>query len=150
MLAGGLIISRTFVQVRTAPKHRSTHISNYQSSVGMSFASKGLGYHAPLFYYYRYLLVTNYLAIKLHRYLQLQHLQTLPCWKPVVISVCSSFGFDTITYRKELRLIPYTCGSSRLFSGTVAREWSAFGKWNLVRKHLYSVLKFIVTCYYGT
>src|SRR3990172_621858 len=32
MLAGGLIISRRFVQVRTAPKHRSTHISNYQSS----------------------------------------------------------------------------------------------------------------------
>ena len=27
MLAGGLIISRRFVQVRTAPKHRSTHIS---------------------------------------------------------------------------------------------------------------------------
>ena len=32
MLAGGLIISRRFVQVRTAPKHRSTHISNNQSS----------------------------------------------------------------------------------------------------------------------
>ena len=24
-----------------------------------------------------------------------------------------------------------------------------FGKWKLVRKHLYSVLKFTVTCYYG-
>jgi hypothetical protein len=32
MLARGLIISRRLVQVRTAPKHRSTHISNYQSS----------------------------------------------------------------------------------------------------------------------
>ena len=32
---------------------------------GLSFASKGLGYLAALFYYYRYLLVTNYLAIKL-------------------------------------------------------------------------------------
>ena len=32
MLAGGLIISRRFVQVRTTPKYRSTHISNYQSS----------------------------------------------------------------------------------------------------------------------
>ena len=77
MLAGGLIISRSFVQVRTAPKHRSTHISNYQSSkrksnqndesdymkfpctfkntlliirdcFGMSFASKGLVYLASL------------------------------------------------------------------------------------------------------
>ena len=28
----GLIISRRFVQVRTTPKHWSTHISNYQSS----------------------------------------------------------------------------------------------------------------------
>ena len=58
-------------------------------------------------------------------------------------------GFDTLTYKKELQLIPYTCGSSRLFSSTVSGEWSTFGKWNLVRKHLYSVLKFIVTCYYG-
>ena len=58
-------------------------------------------------------------------------------------------GFDTLTYRKEIQLILYTCGSSRLFSGAVAREWSAFGKWNSIRKHLYSVLKFIVTCYYG-
>src|SRR3989337_1349935 len=77
MLARGLIISRRFVQVRIAPKHRSTHISNYQSSehesnqhdesdmmkfpctlknalliirdhFGLSFASKGLGYLAVL------------------------------------------------------------------------------------------------------
>ena len=48
---------------------------------------------------------------------------------------------------KGLRYIPYTCGSSRIFSGAVAGELSAFGKWNLVRKYLYSVLKFIVTCY---
>src|SRR3989337_1275993 len=75
MLARGLIISRRFVEVRTAPKHRSTHISNYQSSehesnqhdgsgmvkfpctlknvlliirdrFGLSFATKGLGYLA--------------------------------------------------------------------------------------------------------
>ena len=31
MLVRGLIISRGFVQVRTSHKHRSTHISNYQS-----------------------------------------------------------------------------------------------------------------------
>ena len=78
MLTRGLIISRRFVQVRTTPKHRSTHISNYQSSedelsqhdesdqmkfpctlkntlpiirdcFGLSFASKGLGYLAALF-----------------------------------------------------------------------------------------------------
>ena len=103
MLARGLIISGRLVQVRTTLKHRSTHISNYQSSkhesnqqdesdsmkfpstlknalliirdhFGLSFASKGLGYLAALFcYYYRYLLVTNYLAIKLLRYLKFQH-----------------------------------------------------------------------------
>src|SRR4051812_34981292 len=73
MLTGGLIISRWFFQVRTSPRHRSTHISNYQSSerklnkpdesdkmkfpcilknalhvirdcFGLCFASKGLGY----------------------------------------------------------------------------------------------------------
>jgi len=31
-------------------------------------------------------------------------------------------GFDTLTYRKELQLIRYTCGSSRLFSGADAGE----------------------------
>src|SRR3989337_1810512 len=75
MLARGLIISRRFVQVRTTPKHPSTHISNYQSSehesnqhdesdmmkfpcplknallikrnyFGLSFATKRLGYLA--------------------------------------------------------------------------------------------------------
>ena len=50
---------------------------------------------------------------------------------------------------KGLRLIPYPCGSSGLFSGAVSGECSAFGEWNLVRKHLYSVLKFSVTCHYG-
>ena len=50
---------------------------------------------------------------------------------------------------KGLRYIPYTCGSSRLFSGAVAGECSTFGRWNLVRKNLYSVLKFTITCYYG-
>ena len=50
---------------------------------------------------------------------------------------------------KGLRMIPYTCGSSRLFFGAVAGECSAFGEWNLVRKHLYSVLKFSVICHYG-
>src|SRR3989337_1942017 len=78
MLARGLIISRRFVQVRTTPKHRSTHLSNYQSSehessqhdesdmvkfpctlknallivrdrFDLSFASKGLGYLAALY-----------------------------------------------------------------------------------------------------
>ena len=31
-------------------------------------------------------------------------------------------GFDTLTYRKRLQLIPYTCGLSRPFFGVVAGE----------------------------
>ena len=58
-------------------------------------------------------------------------------------------GFDTLTYWKGLQLTPYTCGSSRQFSSAVAGEWSALGKWELLRKHYYYMLKFIVTCYYG-
>ena len=59
MLAGGLIISRRFVQVRTTTKHRSTHISNCQSSEHKP------NQHDDSYCYYHYLLVTNYLAIKL-------------------------------------------------------------------------------------
>ena len=50
---------------------------------------------------------------------------------------------------KRIQLTPYTCGSSRPFSGAVTGECSALGKWKLLRKHYYYVLKFIVTCYYG-
>ena len=50
---------------------------------------------------------------------------------------------------KGLGLIPYTCVSSRLFSGAAAGELSALGKWKSVRKNLYYMRKFIVTFYYG-
>ena len=178
MLAEGLIISSCFVQVSTTPKHRSTHIWNYQSSkhklnqhdesddmiflcilknalltirdrFGMSFASKELGYLAAL------LLLLSLLArYKLSCYqttllLTISALADITLLKTTCHFLLLLIWFDTLTYRKELQLIPYTFGSSRLFSGGVAREWSAFGKWNFVRKHLYSVLKFIVTWYYG-
>jgi len=51
-------------------------------------------------YYYHYLLVTNYLAIKLLRYLQFQHLQTLPYWKLLVISFCSLLGSTLLLIEK--------------------------------------------------
>ena len=131
MLAGGLIISRRFVQVRTTPKHRSTHISNYQSSehksnqhdecnymkflctlknalliirdrFGLSFASKGLGYLAA------YLLQLSLLACyklpcyQTTRYLQFQPLQTLPYWKVLVISFCSSLGSTLLLIERTM------------------------------------------------
>ena len=116
---------------------------------GLSFDSKGLGYLASL------LLLLSLLArYKLSCYqttllLTISALADITLLKTTCHFLLLLVGFDTLTYRKELQLIPYTCGSSRLFSGAVAGEWRAFGKWNLVRKHLYSVLKFIVTCYYG-
>ena len=115
---------------------------------GLSFASKGLGYLAAL------LLLLSLLArYKLSCYqttplLTISALADITLLKTTCHFLLLLVGFDTLTYRKELQLIPYTCGSSRLFSGAVAGEWSAFGKWNLVRKHLYYVLKFTVTCHY--
>ncbi len=99
-------------------------------------------------YFYCLLLVTIYLITKLfvtynfsacREYLTENYLSfpSAPRW------VRHSF------LSKGLGLIPYTFGSSRLFSGAVAGEWSAFVEWNLVWKHLYSVLKFTFTCHYG-
>ena len=151
MLAGELIASRRFVQVRTTPKHRSTHISNYQSSkhksnqhdesdymkfpctlkntlliirdhFGMSFASKELVYLAAL------LLLQSLLArYKLFCYqttmlLTISALADITLLKTTCHFLLLLVGFDTLTYRKELQLIPYTCGSSRLFPGAVVGE----------------------------
>ena len=131
MLARGLIISRRFVQVRTSPKHRSSHISNYQCSEhesnqhdesdmmkipctlknalliirdhsGLSFATKGLGYLAapllPLLLIGRYKL-SCYQTIG---YLQFQCLQKIHCWKPLVISFCSSLGSTLLLIERNM------------------------------------------------
>ena len=109
---------------------------------------KGLGHLASLYLFY--LLVAHY-YLSYHKtmyYLQFQCLQRKPYWKPPILSFCSSLG-STLLLIARTTIDPYTCGSSRLFSGAVAGERSALGEWNLVRKHLYSVLKFSVTCHYG-
>ena len=166
------------VQVRAVPKRRSTHISNYQSNECESYehdetsmteipvcprerfsSYKTLSRLVPCYkrdwatllhrcYFCYLLLATNHLTTQslvtdnfsaCRYFLAENHLSdpSAPRW------VRHSY------LSKGLRLIPYTCGSSRLFSGAVAGEWSAFGKWNFVRKHSYTVLKFIVTCHYG-
>ena len=166
------------VQVRAIPKRRSTHISNYQSNEREShehdetsmteipmcprehFSSyKTLSRLVPCYkrdwatllhrcYFCYLLLATNHLITQslvtdnfsaCRFFLAENHLSdpSGPRW------LWHSY------LSKGLRLIPYTCGSSRLFSGAVAGEWRAFGKWKLVRKHSYSVLKFIVSCHYG-
>jgi hypothetical protein len=121
MLARGLIISRRFVKVRTAPKHRSTHILKYQSSehksnqhdesdmvkfpcslknalliirdyFGLPFATKGLGYLAALYLPLPLIVRYKLSCYQTTCYLLFQCLQKIPCWKPLVISFCSSLG----------------------------------------------------------
>ena len=129
MLVGGLIISTRFVQVRTTPKHRSTHISNYQSTehesnqhgesdsmkipctlkndlliirdrFGLYFASKGLGYLATPLLLLSLLARYKLSCYQTTRYLQFQHLQTLPYWKLLVISFCSLLGSTLLLIKK--------------------------------------------------
>src|SRR3990170_4105481 len=89
---------------------------------GLSFASKGLGYLSTL------LLILSLLArYKLSCYqttllLIISALADITLLKTICHVLLLLVGFDTLTYRKELQLIPYTCGSSRLFSGAVAGE----------------------------
>ena len=76
------------------------------------------------------ILLSNYSATynfsTCRHYLAKNHLSfpSAPCW------VRHSY------LSKRLQLIPYTCGSSRLFSGAVTGEWSTLGKWKLVRKNI--------------
>ena len=109
---------------------------------------KGLVHLAAFFYFIYLLLVTIYLITKLsitYNFSACRENLTENC-----LSFPSAPRWVQHSYlSKGLRLIPYTCGSSRLFSGAISGECSAFGEWNLVRKHLYSVLKFSITCHYG-
>src|SRR5215216_1272407 len=79
---------------------------------GLSFASKGLGYLAAL------LLLLSLLALyKLSCY-QTTELLTISALADITLlkTTCDFLlllvGYDTLTGRKELQLIPYTCGSS--------------------------------------
>ena len=117
MLARGLTISRRFVQVRTTPKHRSTYISNYQSSEHESnqhdesdmmkfpgtlknalliirdrFGLKSIGPPCCIFLPLALLACYKLYCHQTMCYLQFQCLQKIPCWKPLVISICSSLG----------------------------------------------------------
>ena len=141
MLAGGLIISRRFVPVRKAPKHRSTHISNYQSNehesnqhdesdqmkfpcalknalliirdrFGLSFASKGLGYLAALLSLLSLLARYKLSCYQTTPLLTISAVADITLLKTTCHFLLLLVGFDILTYRKELQLIPYTCGSS--------------------------------------
>src|SRR3990170_3820249 len=88
---------------------------------GLSFATKRIAPPCCTLFYYCYLSpVTNYLAIKL---LVIDNFSA--CRKYIAenrLSFPSAPRWVRHSYlSKGLRLIPYTCGSSRLFSGAVAR-----------------------------
>ena len=53
-------------------------------------------------------------------------------------------GFDTLTYRKDYDRSLILVGHQDSFLAPLSGSEAP-----LVRKHLYSVLKFTVTCYYG-
>ena len=88
--------------------------------VGLSFGSKGLGYLDALL-----LLLSLLVRYKLSCY-QTTLLLTISARAHITLleNNCHFLlllvGFDTLTYRKELQLTPYTCGSSTLFSGAAA------------------------------
>src|SRR5215216_5926064 len=89
---------------------------------GLSFASKGLCYLVALF-----LLLSLLTRYKLSCYQTTQLLIISALADTTLLKTTCHFllllvGFDTLTYQKELQLIPYTCGSSRLFFGAVAGE----------------------------
>ena len=96
---------------------------------GLSFASKGLGYLAAL------LLLLSLLArYKLSCYqttplLTILALADITLMKTTCHFLLLLVGFDTLTYRKELQLISYTCGSSRCCLHSVA--WFSYWIGNL-------------------
>ena len=78
---------------------------------GRSFASKGLGYLAAL------LLLLSLLARYKLSFYQTTPLLTISALADITLLKTTNHfllllvGCDTLTYRKELQLIPYTCGS---------------------------------------
>ena len=102
-----------------------------------------------LIYFHCLLPVTNYLITKLSVTIisvlaENTLLKTAYHFLPLLV------GFDTLTYQKDLQLIPYTCGSSRLFSGAIVGEWSALGKEKLLlRAEIYCHLLLWRTILWG-
>ena len=106
---------------------------------GVSFASKGLGYLAalllllPLLYRYK---LSSYQTTML---LTISALADITLLKTTCHFLLLLVGFDTLTYWKELQLIPYTCGSSRPQSNSIQLKLEK----QTPASHLYAKL---VTC----
>src|SRR3989337_4123615 len=130
----GLIISRRVVQVRTAPKHRSTHISNYQCSEHKPnqhdeipvYPQERFAYHKRPFWpvlchkriglpcctLFTVTVTCSLQIILLSNYL----LPTISVLQKTLLKTTCHFlllllvGFDTLTYRKDYDWSPILVG----------------------------------------
>ena len=96
-----------------------------------------------LIYFHCLLPVTNYIITKLYvptiSVLAQNTLLKTACHFLLLLD-----GFDTLTYQKEYDRSPILVAHQDSFLAPFPRSEAP-----LVRKYLYSVLKFTVTCYYG-
>src|SRR4051812_47632240 len=100
------------------PRERFVPIS---ISTGLSFAKKGLGHLLHLFIVF----ITCTLFLCFIR--KLLKIRLLSIYRDFLLHTTSQHlpllvGIDTPILSKVLRYTPYTCGSSRLFSGAIAGE----------------------------
>ena len=80
---------------------------------GLSFASKGLGYLAAYLFLLSLLARYKLSCYQTTRYLQFQHSHTLPYWKLLVISFCSSLGLTLLLIEKRYTWSPILVGHQR-------------------------------------
>ena len=161
------------VQGRVVPKHRSTHISNYQSNERESYELMKTSLTIiPMSPGERFSLYKNLSRLVLcykKDWAILLHLIYFHFLLPLQITLSQNYllpiisvlaentllktachfllllvGFDTLTYRKDYDRSPKLVGHQDSFLAPLPGSEAP-----LVRKNLYSVLKFTVTCYYG-
>ena len=84
------------------------------------------------------ILLSNYSLLTVSALADITLLKTTCHFLPLLV------GFDTLTYRKNYDRSPILVGHQSYFLALLLGS-----EIPLVRKQLYSVLKFIVTCYYG-
>jgi hypothetical protein len=90
-------------------------------TTGLSFALERIGPFAAIIITIFYLLVLYLLALPNTSENPFASIYSESLNKTACQHLLLLVGFDTLIYRKYYDT-PYTCGSSRLFSGAVARE----------------------------
>jgi hypothetical protein len=97
---------------------------------GLSFATKRI--RPPCCTLLYLLLITNYLATKTICYRYFQYLQRIPCWKPLIISFCSSLGSTLLLIQRTTIDPLYLWVIKTLFwcrcPGVKRLWWVEFGK----------------------